>query len=132
MISNRASAAGAVKKPGVIKTLAAAMVLSLAGIGSAQACTGWLTINNNTQSSVKIKTIRTQNKNGTWAVNFSWPTGIRIDPNSSNTKVLNTLRNKNRAFRVSADTDFLDLTLKGEEYWSNIAKCSEGWTINID
>jgi len=107
------------------KTLAAAMVLSIAGINAAHACTGYMTIHNRTQSDLDVYNIYTQNKNGSWVWNGSWPVGIYLKANETKTRVLNTTRKASRAFRLKADTNIGNL-------YADAATCSQGWTITAE
>jgi len=108
-----------------VRALAAAMVLSIAGASAAQACTGYLTIHNRTSSNLEVWNVYTQNKNGTWAWNGSWPFGIYLKANETKTRVLNTTRKKSRSFKVRANTNVGNIE-------SASATCSQGWTITAE
>lgn len=126
MISNRASDAGTPKgRMTGAKTLAAAMILSIAGVSAAHACTGYMTIHNKTDSRLDIHNIYTQNKNGSWLYNFSWPTGIYLKANETKVRVLNTTRKASRSFAIRADTSVGNL-------YSDAATCSQGWTLTAE
>jgi hypothetical protein len=123
MINNRTANTGTPgRKMTGAKALAAAIVLTIAGASAANACTGTLRIVNQTQSDLNVYDLFTENKNGSWTYNLSWPTGIYLKANETKTRALNTTRKKSREFRVKAKTNVGTL-------YSNAATCSQGWTI---
>ena len=128
MIKNRASVAGTSKRRMTgAKTLAAALVLSIAAMSAAHACDGYVTTVNHRDAEIKVKTWLTQRLGEPVATeNFSLvPT---VPPHSSVRTKIVTTRKKDADFRVIAK-------LNGEawkqRYYSNYAKCSDGWTPHV-
>ena len=104
-----------------VRIFAAVSILTSASAAQA-ACTGNLTVHNNTSSTLYVHNIYTQNKNGSWTYNASWPTGYKVDANKSSTKALNTTRNKDRSFKVKVNTS-------GGDMISDAHTCKEGWSV---
>lgn len=126
MISKRAYGPGAMSRSiYTAKTLVAALVLSVAGGSAAHACTGTMTIANNMDAELDVYNIYTENKNGSWVYNLSWPFGIYIKANKTKYYALNTTRGPKRSFRLKADTNVGNL-------YSESGTCSEGWTITAN
>ncbi|MEM7022626.1 MAG: hypothetical protein AAF637_08515 [Pseudomonadota bacterium] len=127
MISNRIGAAGMSRaRMSGVSTLAIAAVLSIVGVSAAHACTGYMTIVNNTPADLDVYDVYTENKNGkSWTFNLSWPTGIYLTANETKVRVLNTTRQASRSFRLKVDTNIGNL-------YAASATCGEGWTITAD
>lgn len=125
MIRNRAGDAGTRKRLGVTKTLAAALVLSLAGVSAAHACNGYVTTVNHRDTEVKVQKWQTQKLGGYWHQDNLSNTPVLGPHSSIRTKIVTT-RNKNTDFRLIAQ-------VRGEtqEHYSNYATCSDGWTLHV-
>ena len=124
MTNNRASDAGTPKrKLRVAKTLAAASILSLAGMTAAHACNGDLTIVNNTDREMITGQLYTETDGGKKKPNFWSNAPYKIAAGASGTARMYTSRGKNVLFHI-----VMDSSTHGRNRSTN-GRCRDGWTM---